>query len=313
MRAVSQKILCFSYIVCNTYSGYNHYNQQNQSFGERIGCATHGICLQLIVNYQKPYEIIITKQSNNSSDENYLTTTNLSVYHITNNYGGLVNAEDKLIELKNEFSYTWRYTGINITQMEYYGVKLQVSFHNETEFPREVQSIMDRINKFGSMQKDNILTDVVFSFDDGNQVRAHSQLLAAASEYFETFFQSNTKDAKSKRINLGQESCEYFQLFIQFLYTGKLKCEEHHYPALYILADRYNVKDLYRAILNQTHSVKNVDDLIKCTRTAWDFKDNDWKASLMTQMKARVADVKNSEAFYQLIRDDYVELIVSLL
>ena len=82
---------------------------------------------------------------------------------------------------------------------------------------------------------------------------AHRLILCASSEVFQIMLMSNNWTESSERKIVLKESpaCEaVFEVFLKYLYTGKISVDYANVIPILQLADKYNVKDLLRVGLD---------------------------------------------------------------
>ena len=68
-----------------------------------------------------------------------------------------------------------------------------------------------------AMKEQQVFTDVTFKFPEGEELHAHSQILAAASGYFLTLFTSGTSESISHVIDIPDSLEREFNFFLEFL------------------------------------------------------------------------------------------------
>ena len=95
-----------------------------------------------------------------------------------------------------------------------------------------------------------LLTNII---SGKQELAAHRLILCASSEVFQIMLMSNNWTESSERKIVLKESpaCEaVFEVFLKYLYTGKISVDYANVIPILQLADKYNVKDLLRVGLD---------------------------------------------------------------
>lgn len=76
---------------------------------------------------------------------------------------------------------------------------------------------------------------------------AHRNLLSAASEIFATMLNENWSERNANELVLHEdpECAKVFERFLYFIYSGNIVLSESYVVPLFMLADKYNIKNLY--------------------------------------------------------------------
>ena len=93
--------------------------------------------------------------------------------------------------------------------------------------------------------------DVTLKLSDGEIIKAHKMILAAASPVFNRMFYGNFKESKLDEVNLQEENSNMMKLFVDFIYNGDCKLEN-----LSDVLPLMKVVDYYQ--------INNVPFLLKC-------------------------------------------------
>jgi len=104
------------------------------------------------------------------------------------------------------------------------------------------------VSKIAGLYAERLLSDVVLVVGQ-QQLPAHRLILCASSEVFQIMLMNkNWNEAQEKKIVLKETpACRaVFEVFLKYLYTGKIKVDYANVIPLLQLADKYNVKDLLR-------------------------------------------------------------------
>jgi len=108
------------------------------------------------------------------------------------------------------------------------------------------------VEKIAGLYAERLLSDVLLVVGD-QQLPAHRLILSASSEVFQTMLMNkHWNEAQKKEIVLKEtpECQAVFEVFLKYLYTGKIKVDYANVIPLLQLADKYNVKDLLRVGLD---------------------------------------------------------------
>ena len=104
---------------------------------------------------------------------------------------------------------------------------------------------------------------------------AHLPVLAARSEYFQAFAQSEWRDAKEKRLRIRYYSREVVERVLRYMYCGQLDGLSHENVAdVYLAAGEYLLEEAKDECLHALGLMK-VDDLLQVARrrSAWLARD----------------------------------------
>ncbi|CAH1793122.1 unnamed protein product [Owenia fusiformis] len=82
---------------------------------------------------------------------------------------------------------------------------------------------------------------------------SHRIVLCAASEVFSSMLGPDWIESKKSELVLREDSCcvKVFRNFLQYLYSGSLCIKNDHVFSVFLLADKYNVKNLYDECVKQ--------------------------------------------------------------
>ena len=97
------------------------------------------------------------------------------------------------------------------------------------------------------------INNILIFFSGKQELAAHRLILCASSEVFQIMLMNNSwTEASEKKIVLKESpECEaVFEVFLKYLYTGKISVNYSNVIPILQLADKYNVKDLLKVGLN---------------------------------------------------------------
>ena len=97
------------------------------------------------------------------------------------------------------------------------------------------------------------INKILIFFSGKQELAAHRLILCASSEVFQIMLMNNSwTEASEKKIVLKESpECEaVFEVFLKYLYTGKISVNYSNVIPILQLADKYNVKDLLKVGLN---------------------------------------------------------------
>jgi len=108
------------------------------------------------------------------------------------------------------------------------------------------------VTKIAGLYAERLMSDVTVVVGK-QELPAHRLILCASSEVFQIMLMSNNwTEASEKRIVLKESpACQaVFEVFLKYLYTGKISVDYANVIPILQLADKYNVKDLLRVGLD---------------------------------------------------------------
>ena len=108
------------------------------------------------------------------------------------------------------------------------------------------------VTKIAGLYAERLMSDVILVVGK-QELAAHRLILCASSEVFQIMLMSNNWSERSERKIVLKESpaCEaVFEVFLKYLYTGKISVDYANVIPILQLADKYNVKDLLRVGLD---------------------------------------------------------------
>ena len=94
---------------------------------------------------------------------------------------------------------------------------------------------------------------IFHSISGKQELAAHRLILCASSEVFQIMLMSNnwTESSEKKIVLKESPACEaVFEVFLKYLYTGRIQVDYANVIPILQLADKYNVKDLLRVGLD---------------------------------------------------------------
>ncbi|XP_043288142.1 uncharacterized protein [Venturia canescens] len=95
-----------------------------------------------------------------------------------------------------------------------------------------------------SMFDTKIFADVIFDFGNNKELFAHRAVLATQSEVFRAMFQSEIADKEISTVKIVDIQFEIFEVFLNYLYTGRMPHLVHVIEEMIPVADTYEVNDL---------------------------------------------------------------------
>lgn len=104
------------------------------------------------------------------------------------------------------------------------------------------------LSKIAALYAERLMSDVCLIVGDV-EYPAHRLILCASSDVFQVMLMSTAwSEYQETRVVLGEtpECAAVFEVFLKYLYTGKIQLEYATVIPLVALADKYNVKDLLR-------------------------------------------------------------------
>jgi len=108
------------------------------------------------------------------------------------------------------------------------------------------------VTKIAGIYAERLMSDVILVVGD-QELAAHRLILCASSEVFQVMLMNDKwTESQEKRIVLTESPvcAAVFEVFLKYLYTGKIKVDYSNVIPLLQLADKYNVKDLLRVGLD---------------------------------------------------------------
>jgi len=137
----------------------------------------------------------------------------------------------KRLCLENFSSFSWRVDPDN-----------SISMDNSSEV----------VTKIAGLYAERLLSDVLLVVGK-QELPAHRLILCASSDVFQIMLMSNnwTESTEKKIILKETPACQaVFEVFLKYLYTGKITVDYANVIPILQLADKYNVKDLLRVGLD---------------------------------------------------------------
>ncbi|XP_063877167.1 BTB/POZ domain-containing protein 17-like [Scylla paramamosain] len=102
------------------------------------------------------------------------------------------------------------------------------------------------LEKIAGLYAERLMSDIVLVVGE-REFPAHRLILCASSDVFQVMLMNpRWNESREQRIVLQEatECVEVFELFLRYLYTGRLKVSHTTVLPILALADKYNVKDL---------------------------------------------------------------------
>ncbi|ELT91188.1 hypothetical protein CAPTEDRAFT_128447, partial [Capitella teleta] len=82
------------------------------------------------------------------------------------------------------------------------------------------------------LQENEVMTDVTLILPDQSAIQCHKVVLAAASPFFETMFQSGLKESAEQDIKLAFADSGTIRSLVKFFYTGDIKLTAENIKAI---------------------------------------------------------------------------------
>merc|ERR1719447_1999335 len=108
------------------------------------------------------------------------------------------------------------------------------------------------VTKIASLYAERLMSDLILVVGK-QELPAHRLILCASSEVFQVMLMNkNWAEHEERRIILKETpACQnVFEVFLKYLYTGKIQVDYANVIPILQLADKYNVKDLLRVGLD---------------------------------------------------------------
>jgi len=115
--------------------------------------------------------------------------------------------------------------------------------HEEVfSYNREVIEIPKMMS---DLYKTGLMSDFEIEAKDGTLFKVHRVILAYHSPFFEAMFKHNTLETLSNSIQIDDFPPQILKIFIRYMYKGIVE-ERTDFQKLFLLADKYKVKELCR-------------------------------------------------------------------
>ena len=134
--------------------------------------------------------------------------------------------------------------------LEYLGPCL--SSDNSRDSTISMDNSSEVVTKIAGLYAERLMSDVILVVGK-QELAAHRLILCASSEVFQIMLMSNnwTESSEKKIVLKESPACEaVFEVFLKYLYTGKISVDYANVIPILQLADKYNVKDLLRVGLD---------------------------------------------------------------
>lgn len=116
----------------------------------------------------------------------------------------------------------------------------------DSNTPIKMDNSREVVTKIASLYAERLMSDVLLVVGD-EELPAHRLILCASSDVFQVMLMNSTwSESQEKRIVLKETpACAaVFEVFLKYLYTGKIQVNYANVIPMLQLADKYNVKDL---------------------------------------------------------------------
>jgi len=126
------------------------------------------------------------------------------------------------------------------------------SFGEDTDNTISMDNSSEVVTKIAGLYAERLMSDVLLVVGK-QELPAHRLILCASSDVFQVMLMSNkwTESSEKKIILKETPACQaVFEVFLKYLYTGKITVDYANVIPILQLADKYNVKDLLRVGLD---------------------------------------------------------------
>jgi len=136
--------------------------------------------------------------------------------------------------------------------LEYFGALEAVSSENSRDSSISMDNSSEVVTKIAGIYAERLMSDVILVVGK-QELAAHRLILCASSEVFQIMLMSSnwTESGERKIVLKESPECEaVFEVFLKYLYTGKISLNYSNVIPILQLADKYNVRDLLKVGLD---------------------------------------------------------------
>ena len=155
-------------------------------------------------------------------------------------------------------------------------------------------------NEITNLWIDKIFTDVTLECQ-GKKFEAHKLILAAASPVFKAMFKKGTKEHRDNYVNIKDIDSNVFEVFLRFLYSGKVDKLDGMCLDLFAAADMYDVQSLRIICIHHMTMNMSVDNVINILALAERHSIEATKSSALQFIKINFADVVKTGSWSSLL------------
>ena len=174
-------------------------------------------------------------------------------------------------------------------------IKIFNDIPQECEVP--IESDVFEFPTFAEHLNDSRYSDVEFTFDCGNRIKAHRIILATRSKYFEKLLGDKWRESQMKAIAIKQMEYTTFRSVLYYLYTGGLE-EDLQFDVLkdvYSKADMLNLEKFGEMIADRIAEMVDLNNWNEVLTLAWEVGDSQLRAAALDFAVANWSDIRDSE------------------
>lgn len=138
---------------------------------------------------------------------------------------------------------------------------------------------------------------------------AHRVILAAASDFFRTMFQSNFKESESGIIKLEDISGDLMEDILSFIYVGVIDLDELRAFDFYCISDRLRVQVLKDKCSNFLIKNMNLSNCLMIARLGESYSDSETEKAAITYLTQSFCSFISHEDFLDLTKNELVRVI----
>ena len=162
-------------------------------------------------------------------------------------------------------------------------------------------------NEITNLWIDKIFTDVTLECQ-GKKFEAHKLILAAASPVFKAMFKKGTKEHRDNYVNIKDIDSNVFEVFLRFLYSGKVDKLDGMCLDLFAAADMYDVQSLRIICIHHMSANMSVDNVVNILALAERHSIEATKSSALQFIKMNFADVVKTASWASLLGNHHSDV-----